>query len=345
MDCNWDGLCETGVKVRNRFLCLRVLTFVCIAALPVLRVGAHGTSIGVSVVDNRLTIGNGIPDSGGYARMMFAEGDDDGDPFGSLTLSGFGPATIWQIPGFDISGLDEHSGLFLDVISRPVSTSNPTEYRSLWYWNPSTQRVATTPAANPFQIRKSTSVNVTLSPTSSADPPALQIAEPLASDMGFDKHLLAYALSESSPSPSGAYGFFARLTSNQYGASDPFLVVINNGVDYAQMIPAARAINAAAFLPGDYNHDDRVDAADYNIWRKTFGSSMELAADGSGNQLIDLPDFDVWRRNFGTSVSSGGSGVSLTSVPEPDGWVVAAIGIICLFAGAKRGPSLPRKSR
>ena len=67
------------------------------------------------------------------------------------------------------------------------------------------------------------------------------------------------------------------------------------------MVPAALAINAAAFLPGDYNHDDRVDAADYGVWRKTFGSTTALAADGSGNQQIDQADFDVWRRNFGTS--------------------------------------------
>ena len=101
----------------------------------------------------------------------------------------------------------EHSGLFLDVMSRPVAISNPVDYRSLWYWDPTTQRVATTPAANPFQIRKSASVNVTLSPTDGTDPPALQIAEPLARDMGFDNHLVAYALSEASPSPAGAYGF------------------------------------------------------------------------------------------------------------------------------------------
>ena len=125
--------------------------------------------------------------------------------------------------------------------------------------------------------------------------------------MGFHNHLVAYALNEVSPPPAGAYGFFARLTSNQYGPSDPFLVVLNNGVfDYAQMVPAALAINAAAFLPGDYNHDDRVDAADYVVWRKTFGSTTALAADGSGNQQIDQADFDVWRRNFGTTVAGSG---------------------------------------
>ena len=66
------------------------------------------------------------------------------------------------------------------------------------------------------------------------------------------------------------------------------------------MLDAAAAINRDALLAGDYNHDDRVDAADYVVWRKTFGSTTALAADGSGNQQIDQADFDVWRRNFGT---------------------------------------------
>jgi hypothetical protein len=291
------------------------------------RAGAHGTPIQVNVVNNSLSVSGGLADSAGFAPMIFVESTEEGDPFGQVTLPGFGFSTIWQIPGYEISGMDEHSGLFLDVMSRPVAVSNPVDHRSLWYWNPTTQRVSTTPAANPLQIRKSSSVNVTLSPTDVTDPPALLIAEPMASDEGFHNHLVAYALSETSPSPAGAYGFFARLTSKLYGPSDPFLVVLNDGVfEYEKMMPAALAINAAAFLPGDYNHDERVDAADYGVWRKTFGSTTKLAADGSGNQQIDQADFDVWRRNFGTSVA--GSGATISNVPEPNGWLLAAVGVV-----------------
>ncbi len=165
------------------------------------RADAHGTPIVIGVSSNALVAGGGLADTAGFAPIIYVEDDEDGDPFGSVTLPGFGPAIIWQIPGFDIAGLDEHSGLFLDVLSRPFAHVMSVEQRSLWYWNPQSQRVETTPSGNPFQIRKSTSVNVTLSATSGADPPAIQLAEPVAADMGFHNHLVAYALSESTPPP------------------------------------------------------------------------------------------------------------------------------------------------
>jgi hypothetical protein len=286
-----------------------------------LRADAHGTPIQVSVVNNTLAVSGGLADSAGYAPMIFVETTEEGDPFGEVNLSGFGQSIIWQIPGYVINGMAEHSGLFLDVMSRPVQFSNPVDYRSLWYWNPETQLVEMPPSANPFQIRKSTSANVTLSPTSAADPPPLQIAEPVAADTGFHNHLVAYALNEDSPPPVGAYGFFARLTSNQYGASDPFLVVFNNSVfDYDEMAPAALAINASAFLPGDYTHDDRVSAADYTTWRKTLNTSASYV---------------TWRENFGLSVSAS---VLLTgaNVPEPSAGFLLVGGILFACASCRR---------
>jgi hypothetical protein len=63
-----------------------------------------------------------------------------------------------------------------------------------------------------------------------------------------------------------------------------------------------------AGLPGDYNHDGSVDAADYVVWRKTDGSQA---------------GYNAWRANFGTTRGPG-SGSALPSaeplsaaVPEP----------------------------
>jgi len=61
-------------------------------------------------------------------------------------------------------------------------------------------------------------------------------------------------------------------------------------------------------IPGDYNGDFQVDAADYVIYRDTFGQTGPgLAADGSGNEIIDQADYDVWRAHFGDVLNAPGA--------------------------------------
>lgn len=52
-------------------------------------------------------------------------------------------------------------------------------------------------------------------------------------------------------------------------------------------------------LVGDYDGNGSVDAADYQVWRTSFGSTTELAADGNGNNAIDAADYTLWRDNLG----------------------------------------------
>jgi hypothetical protein len=70
-------------------------------------------------------------------------------------------------------------------------------------------------------------------------------------------------------------------------------------------------------LPGDYNDDGQVDAADYVVWRKSKGSSVAYfdRADGNGSGHVDDIDFALWQKSFGAT-SASGSAVS-ASVPEP----------------------------
>ncbi len=75
--------------------------------------------------------------------------------------------------------------------------------------------------------------------------------------------------------------------------------------------PQIYTVQAAPTLPGDYNGDHVVDAADYTVWRDTLGSGSDLRADGDGDQVIGAGDYTVWRQNFG-AISSG---VVITSVP------------------------------
>ena len=63
-------------------------------------------------------------------------------------------------------------------------------------------------------------------------------------------------------------------------------------------------------LPGDYDLNGVVDAADYSEWRSAFGSKNPIV-DGNRDGVVDAADYVIWRRNL-----EAGSG-SLAEVPEP----------------------------
>jgi len=59
----------------------------------------------------------------------------------------------------------------------------------------------------------------------------------------------------------------------------------------------------SVIAPGDFNHDNQINAADYVTWRKN---------DGAANQ------YAVWRENFSLTASSAESLDNASAVPEPD---------------------------
>jgi hypothetical protein len=79
---------------------------------------------------------------------------------------------------------------------------------------------------------------------------------------------------------------------------------------------------------GDYNGDTVVDAADYGVWKNSFGSTTELSADGNGDGVVDAADYTLWRDNL-SSLSGGGSLVA-AGVPEP-GTICLAVAAAALF--------------
>jgi poly(beta-D-mannuronate) lyase len=85
-------------------------------------------------------------------------------------------------------------------------------------------------------------------------------------------------------------------------------------------------------LPGDYNADGIVNAADYVTWRNTVGQSIAAGsgADGDGDGTVDGDDFTIWRANFATAAASGSA--LLTAAPEPQSLVIMAATIgFCLL--------------
>jgi hypothetical protein len=70
---------------------------------------------------------------------------------------------------------------------------------------------------------------------------------------------------------------------------------------------------APAGVPGDYNGNGKVDAADYVLWRNGGPLQNEVATVGS----VNAADYTAWRARFGNTAGSGaGAGVNAV-VPEP----------------------------
>ena len=67
----------------------------------------------------------------------------------------------------------------------------------------------------------------------------------------------------------------------------------------------------SASLPGDFNQNGSVDAADYTVWRDTLGlAGAGLAADGNLDNAVDVRDYDLWKFHFGETRIGGGGAVA-----------------------------------
>jgi hypothetical protein len=101
-------------------------------------------------------------------------------------------------------------------------------------------------------------------------------------------------------------------------------------------------------LPGDYNVNGVVDAADYVVWCKTPGTGVPnlTAAEGNRNGAVDAGDDSVWRSHFGQYAGSGAAGYPLCASVEP---LPAAVPepptAIPFFAAAVAAAFVSRSSR
>jgi hypothetical protein len=120
----------------------------------------------------------------------------------------------------------------------------------------------------------------------------------------------------------GLQGFLAATTL----PSDDSLTVWLEWLDAPNTIENGSALNLSvkataspprfAFLPGDYDRNDVVEAADYVVWRKNDGTQA---------------GYETWQAHFGQSISSAGSGSVVSAnaaVPEP------ATSVLLMFAAA-----------
>lgn len=81
-------------------------------------------------------------------------------------------------------------------------------------------------------------------------------------------------------------------------------------------------------VPGDYDNNGVVNAADYVVWRNNLNLSVTLPNDSTPGTVTNA-DYTVWRGNFGKTPGSGTT-AHLAAVPEPATVILTGIG--CLFA-------------
>ncbi len=292
----------------------------------------------VDSVAGTLTASSGVIDLRGFVAQLFIQPADD-----AVFVPFPGDVLRLNLPGFDVRGGSPPNGLsggdqlFMEPVARRDFTAPGEPLRWLWYWDPATQEVATVPNNLRLELAaedgtSSTSFRQSTAPTSAAVRLALLDAD---NDLDQHRHFLEYFLDNPPQTPAaiGAYGFFARLTAPGYSPSTPFFIGLNNLVDPETLELAAREINAAARLPGDFDKDDDADGADFLGWQRTFGSTTTLAADWELDDVVDWADLARWRTNFGRVVGSAVAAAA-GGVPEPGtAWGLSA-GIAALAAAA-----------
>jgi T5SS/PEP-CTERM-associated repeat protein len=107
-----------------------------------------------------------------------------------------------------------------------------------------------------------------------------------------------------------------------YGPGSPFNA---NHVVLASFLPAG--------VPGDFNANGVVDAADYVMWRNSAGTMSSLPNDGGIGGTIGAAHYNLWRTNFGHIAGSAAGASATAAVPESAAslQMILAIGVLATW--------------
>lgn len=129
------------------------------------------------------------------------------------------------------------------------------------------------------------------------------------------------------------------LIAEYTGALSGAFAAVTDGylVSYATPGQILLLVGDGPALPGDFNGDGLVDAADYTLWRDNLGGAFDLAGNGdesgASQGLVDQQDYLLWRANFGASSAAPGA----APAPEPAAMVLLLAASGLLGAGRRRG--------
>jgi hypothetical protein len=126
--------------------------------------------------------------------------------------------------------------------------------------------------------------------------------------------------------------FTAGIAGIAYDEDEPFTSGVYRYVS-AQDTPFVDGV------PGDYNNNGVVDAADYVLWRNGGTLQNEVATPGS----VTTEDYDAWRARFGNGGAGAGAGnVAAAAVPEPAGLMLLFLGLAASLVVGRTGPTTGR---
>jgi hypothetical protein len=133
----------------------------------------------------------------------------------------------------------------------------------------------------------------------------------------------------------GIYLFAMQMRMNGLTSADPVFMVFGTPGSSVDALDSAAVpwVEQHLIVPGDYNGNGTVDAADYVVWRK--GGPLQ-------NEVVTLNaategDYTEWRARFGNPNMAVGSGLAVGhGVPEPPFWAMLLILVGSRFVGRNR---------
>jgi hypothetical protein len=88
----------------------------------------------------------------------------------------------------------------------------------------------------------------------------------------------------------------------------------------------------AELLPGDFDASFLVDRQDYDLWKDTYGSTVNLGADGNHDGTVNAADYTSWRNRLGMMAPLPPHWFgSAAAAPEPSTLLLATlVGVVTL---------------
>ncbi len=109
-----------------------------------------------------------------------------------------------------------------------------------------------------------------------------------------------------------------------------FFLQLNNegGASWFDDVSLMRLTPNVVTVPGDYNNNGIVDAADYSKWRDNLGAATEASINNNGDGGgVTASDYTYWKTRFGNT-SGAGAGSVTAAVPEPASMLLVSVAIL-----------------